>query len=161
MKKVEIRSMSNNKYQEELSNIQNAIAESIEEASSEEILAELIEAGEDPKIVAEQVRQVLLRAVNDYKLIRLQQLREQHDQEVAEIERTRALRVLPSIAEMREKLVSLLSINSFLGPQELTFQGREFGGDLNKLSDEDIKSFYTSLQTLGFVDEAEPREEEK
>jgi hypothetical protein len=54
-------------YEEKLKRIANAVAESIFEASDEEILEEVREAGEDPEAVASHVRSVLSDAVRAHR----------------------------------------------------------------------------------------------
>lgn len=141
------------KYQEELFNIHSGVARSIAEAPGQEIIEEMIEAGEDPRVEAERVRRLLLNAVNECKVRRLEDLRREHERAADELKRARAGRALPPIAEMRRRLMSLLRPGPSTGRQELTFQGREFGGDIEKLSDEDVESFYASLDGLGYIDE--------
>lgn len=50
-------------YEKELRNIYNALAESVTEATDEDILGEAQESGEDPEVGAKRVREILLGAV--------------------------------------------------------------------------------------------------
>ena len=53
--------------EEQLRNIFDALAESVMEATDEEIMEEIRERGEDPAEVAERVRKVLLDAIRKRK----------------------------------------------------------------------------------------------
>jgi hypothetical protein len=52
-------------YEAELRAIMDALAESVADASDEEILAEVREAGEDPERIATQIRAILRQAITE------------------------------------------------------------------------------------------------
>src|SRR5438046_5909956 len=75
----------------ELRAIMEALAESVAEASDEEILRETREAAEDPRVIADRVRDVLRRAAKDFEQRRLRVAEKAHEEHVQSL-RTRSSR---------------------------------------------------------------------
>ena len=73
-------------YEEELVAIMNALAESVAEASDEEILEEARAQGEDPIKTARQTKDVLLNAAKRYRKKRLHEAQQQYEAHVAEMQ---------------------------------------------------------------------------
>src|ERR1041385_8831153 len=110
----------------------NALAESVAEATDNEILTEAKAHGEIPQDIAKQTKEVLLNAVRSYKQKRLLEAQKQYENHVAAIEMRRY--DLPSSAAERRQLLNLV-ISSHAGMQfAMTMQHRQF----NNLSDSDI-----------------------
>ncbi len=135
-------------YEAELRAIMDALADSVAEASDEDILREAREAGEDPAAAAAHVRSLLTRAVTDH------QQRPLRDALKAYEERVRAIRsrpyALPKTAEGRRRLFTLvMQRKPNIGAALLTAQNREF----KELTDGDITTSLEQLGALGVLDE--------
>src|SRR5882672_3748114 len=76
-------------YEAELRAIMEALAESVAEASDEDLLREVREAGDDPRATADRVRNVLKRAAKDFEQRRLRAAEKAH------AERVQSLRARP------------------------------------------------------------------
>jgi len=72
---------------EQLNSILEALAESLLEASDEQILEEATEAGEDIKKIEYQVKNILLRAAKAFRKQRLQEARTTYEKIVVETEK--------------------------------------------------------------------------
>ncbi len=141
-------------YEAELRAIMDALAESVAEASDEDLLAEAREAGEDPRRTAARVRNVLMRAAKDYEQRRLRVAEKAHEEHVRSI-RARPY-VLPDTPEVRRKLFTLVVTRKpELRQALLTLQNREF----RSLTDADIRSCLEHLGALGVLREFEEGEE--
>lgn len=141
-------------YEAELRAIMDALAESVADASDEDILAEAREAGEDPARTAARIRTVLRRAAKDYEQKPLREAQRAHEESVRSI-RARTFS-LPRTAESRRELFTLvMNRKPELGQALLTAQHREF----NDLTDADIQSCLEQLGALGVLDEFESRSE--
>lgn len=137
-------------YEAELRAIMDTLAESVAEASDEDILAEAREAGEDPARTTARVRAVLRRAVKDYEQKPLREAQKAYEESVQSI-RARTF-VLPNTPESRRKLFTLvMNQKPELGRALLTAQHREF----EDLTDVDIQSYLEQLGALGVLDEFE------
>jgi hypothetical protein len=143
-------------YEKELQAIMYALAESVAEASDEDILTETQEDGENPESAAERVRNVLLGAVKDFRQRRLVEAQRQYELHIAAIqERTYNL---PATAEERRKLLDLVFAQQpAMRSALLTAQHRDF----TSLTDTDVESCLKQLQELGLLDELSESEEEK
>lgn len=142
-------------YEEELDAIMNALAESVVEASDEEILEEVRLQGEDPKEAAGRVRNVLLDTVKIYKQKRLREAQEQYDSHIAAM-RNKTYR-LPASAMERRTLFGLALSRQPAVRSALTAQYREF----TSLTDNDVESYLKQFQELGLLDEVSESGEEK
>lgn len=141
-------------YETELRAIMDALAESVAEASDEDLLAEAREAGEDHRRTAARVRDVLKRAAKDYEQRRLRTAEKAHEEQVRSI-RARPY-VLPDTPEGRRKLFTLVVTRKpELRQALLTLQNREF----RNFTDADIRSCLEHLGALGVLREFEEREE--
>ncbi len=141
-------------YEAELRAIMEALAESVAEASDEEILRETREAAEDPRVIADRVRDVLRRAAKDFEQRRLRAAEKAHEEHVQSL-RTRSSS-LPNTPEDRRKLFTLVMTRKpELGQALVTLQNREF----KNFTDADIQSCLEQLGALGVLGEFEEREE--
>lgn len=134
-----------------------ALAESVAEASDEDILTETQEEGKNPEVVAERARNVLLGAVKDFRQRRLVEAQRQYELHIADMEKKKD--ILPTTTGERRKLLDLmLSRQPVIRSALLTFQHRDF----RDLTDDDVGSYLRQLQELGaFEDISEPTEEKK
>lgn len=144
-------------YEKELQAIMYALAESVAEASDEDILTETQEEGENPEVAAERVRNVLLGAVKDFRQRRLVEAQRQYELHIATMEKKNY--ILPTSTGERRKLLDLvLSRQPVMRSALLTSQYRDF----KDLTDDDVGSYLRQLQELGaFDDISEPTEEKK
>jgi hypothetical protein len=141
-------------YEAELRAIMDALAESVAEASDEDVLREAREAGEDPRTTADRVRNVLKRAAKDFEQRRLRAAAKTH------AERVQSLRAhsytLPNTPEDRKNLFTLVMTRKpELRRALVTLQNREF----RNFTDADIQSCLEQLGALGVLREFEERQE--
>jgi predicted ATPase with chaperone activity len=129
----------NNKYQEELSNIMNGIADSVLEMSDEEIEEEIREEGDN----TEEIRQVLLNAVKSCRLKSLREAKERHETNVHLFQETKF--DLPDSPEEKRSLIQSM-LGSFTAPSspQITAQFRDY----ESLPDEDLDSVLLQLYAL-------------
>ncbi len=134
-------------YEGELAAIMNALAESVAEASDEEILEDVRVHGEDPTEAARQTKDVLLNTLKLHGQRRLHEAQQQYDVRIADM-RAKTYQ-LPVSGEERRQLLNLVLTRQSAVRSVLTAQYREF----TSLSDDDVESFLRQLQELGFLDE--------
>lgn len=143
-------------YEKELQAIMYALAESVAEASDEDILTEMQEEGENPEVAAERVRNVLLGAVKDFRQRRLVEAQRQYELHIATMEKKNY--ILPTSTGERRKLLDLvLSRQPVMRSALLTSQYRDF----KDLTDDDVGSYLRQLQELGAFDDISEFAEEK
>jgi hypothetical protein len=143
-------------YEKELQAIMYALAESVAEASDEDILTEMQEEGENPEVAAERVRNVLLGAVKDFRQRRLVEAQRQYELHIATMEKKNY--ILPTSTGERRKLLDLvLSRQPVMRSALLTSQYRDF----KDLTDDDVGSYLRQLQELGAFDDISEFTEEK
>lgn len=141
-------------YEAELRAIMDALAESMAEASDEDVLREAREVGEDPRTTGDRVRNVLKRAAKDFEQRRLRAAEKTHAERVQSL-RARSY-TLPNTPEDRRKLFTLvITRKPELGRALVTLQNREF----RSFTDADIQSCLEQLGALGLLKEFEEREE--
>lgn len=138
-------------YPEELRLLMNALAESVAQASDEEILAELGEGGETDE-EADRVRGVLLRAVHAYKRRRLQSVRAEYEKRAERIKAAGA--GLPDTpGDRRTLLQAILAARPQLqAALTVQFRGSEGLGP-EELPDDQVDSYLRQLQELGVLEE--------
>jgi hypothetical protein len=139
-------------HEEELAAIMNALAESVAEASDDDILEEARARGEDPTQIARHTKDVLLNAVKRYRKQRLHEAQQQYEVHVASMQ-TKTYQLPESPTERRQLLDLTLSRQSAVR-FVFTALHREF----SSLSDNDVESFLRQLQELGFLDALTPPE---
>jgi hypothetical protein len=143
-------------YEKELQAIMYALAESVAEASDEDILTETQEDGENPDDAAERVRNVLLGAVKDFRQRRLVEAQRQYELHIAAMERKKYN--LPATTGERRNLLNLvLSRQPEMQSALLTAQYRDF----KDLTDADVESYLKQLQELGALDNISNTEDEE
>ncbi len=127
--------------------ILDALADSVAEASDEEILAECQEAGEDLQATSARVRDLLLEAVEIQRRRRLEQARVEYERCVR-TGKGGAARVPTSPDERRGLLSRIMERMPELEAGMLTAQHRE----LKDLTDADVASYLRDLERLGVLD---------
>jgi hypothetical protein len=144
-------------YEKELQAIMYALAESIVDASDEDIVTETQEEGENPEEVAKHVKNVLLDAVKAFRQRRLLEAQQQYELRIAAMQNKKY--ILPDTAQEQRALLSMvLSRQPSMRSALLTTQYRDF----TDLTDADVESYLKQLQELGVLDEAvENKEEDK
>lgn len=141
-------------YEAELRAIMDALAESVAQASDEEIIAEAREAGKDPATVAGRARDVLRRALTEFEQRRLREAEQEYEKRVASI-RARRFAIPETPDRRRELLHRIIMRKPDLGAALLTLQNREF----RSFTDADIQSCLEHLGALGVLGEFEESEE--
>ena len=136
-------------HEVELRALTDAMAESVAEASDEEILNEAREAGEDPTAAAEEVRAILRNTVKAYEQRHLREAEKAYERHVESIQRRPV--ALPKTSESRRKLLTFVMMRKpdLSLALALTFQNREF----KEWTDADIQSCLEQLGALGVLDE--------
>ena len=134
-------------YRKELEGILDGLAETIEAASPEEILAEAEAAGENPEAIAGHVRETLLSAVKKFEQRKLDAAREACRQRATHSRSKKYY--LPDTKEDRRQLLFTVFQNKPRLGEVLTIQHRSF----EDLSDEDVQSALEELAELGFLDD--------
>ncbi|HEV2855672.1 MAG TPA: hypothetical protein VHC97_22990 [Thermoanaerobaculia bacterium] len=134
-------------YRGELREVMNALAETVADASDEELLAEAQETGLDLEAEAESVRAVLRRSVEKFKRQKLEQARRDYELAASALS-TRKYSLPETPLERRNLLTNILTAQPQMQGM-LTVQFRE----LDQLSDEDIESSLRKLAELGILDD--------
>ena len=130
----------------------NALADSVDALSEEEVLAECMEDGQSPGDVATRTRSVLLNAVKAFKQRSLLEARRDWQRSTERMKTARhQLRADPQA--LRNLLAAMMTQPQAQGM--LTAHGREF----SELSDEDVKETILELMHLGVVPSDEKSEE--
>jgi len=137
-------------YEAELRVIMDALSEHVAEASDDEVITEMREAGEDPATVAERVRDILSRAVTAFEQQRLREAENAYERRVRAI-RERRYQVPETPERRRELLTLVMTRKPQLGAALVTLQNREF----KNLTDADIQSCLQQLGAIGVLDEFE------
>lgn len=145
--------MNDKGTEEKARRVLEAIAESVAEASDDEILEEMRAEGEDPTAVAQEVRSTLFRGVGAYKKAKLHAACEQHERQVEEL-RHKNFCLPDTPAAMRALLTKILTLVPEYGPALLTAQYRDF----SELSDEDVRQHLVQLAHLGALEDPKLRE---
>ena len=139
-------SKTSKSYEAELAAVMNALAESVADASDDEILGELKAQGENAKTIAKETRELLLKTVVSYKQKRLLEALKQYETHVAVIQ-ARSYD-LPSSAAERRQLLSLVISHHAEMQSAMTMQHRQF----SNLSDADVESCLKQCKELGLID---------
>ena len=121
--------------------ILDGVAEYLETAPVEEILADVRVEGGDPDAIAEEVRVTLNQATRPFQRRHLARARRDYEAEVS-ASKQRVFKLPPTPARRRNLLQSLT------GNLGLTLQNR----DITELSDEDVEIQLQSLAELGALD---------
>lgn len=134
----------------QLENILDALADSILEAPSDEILGEVRAEGLDPESLAADVRKGLLSVVSDFRRRRLQAARRAYEEQRRLLEE-KHFSLPESPTERRTLLASVLARQTASGLGSLTAQYR----DLQEMTDDDVRSLLLQLAELGALDSEE------
>jgi hypothetical protein len=142
-------------YEAEFLAIMNALAESVAEASDDDVLNEAHEMGEDPRTTAARVRDVLKQGAKDYAQRRLREAEKAHKESVESIRGRQ--HNLPKTPESRRRFFArIMTRKPELQGLLVTFQNRE----LRNFTDPDIQSCLEHLGALGVLSEFEIPEEQ-
>jgi hypothetical protein len=130
-----------------------ALADSVEGLSDEEVLAECREDGRSPEDVAKRTRAVLQNAVKGFRQRALIAAKEKHLESAAKIA-AKKFRLPDSLTERRALLDAVIAQHQQAG-KLLTAQHRDF----SEMTDEDVESWLQQFGHLGLLDpKAEPGE---
>ena len=133
---------NSNKFSEEYRSIMNALADSVIEASDEELDAEF---GTEPPA---RTKSVLQAAGKEYAQAKLRAARTSHEQATRAIQ-SHAFDMPASAAERRALLDAVLASHMSTGFTSLTAQFR----DLTSIPDADVASTLRQLEALGVLRE--------
>lgn len=134
-------------YEEELEAVMFALAETVAEASDEEILEETRMQGDNAAEVSAHVRSVLLAGVKIYQQRHLRQAQQQYEVRLAAMQNKTYQ--LPRTATEQRKLFDLVLSNQPAMQSALTTQFRDF----TSLTEIDVESCLRQFQDLGLLDE--------
>lgn len=132
-------------FDAELWHIMDALADSVLDASDEEVREEVRADGEDPTDLAGRTKSTLLSAVRVHRRRELAKARRDYDSRVAATQFEEA-NIPESPQECRELLASILAAEPQL-QQGLTLQFRDF----TTVPDEDVFSCLRQMQSLGIL----------
>jgi hypothetical protein len=139
-------SADTNRSKTELHALLGNLADAVEHASPEDLLAEAKAAGDDTQQIASEVKSTLLDAVQSFEQRKLHTARAVYKTRTAELKRRRI--VLPPTAAGRRRLLLDAATNNRRVAQ-VTARFR----DLKELSDEDVESALEDLMELGAFDD--------
>lgn len=129
----------NDKYQNELANIMNAIADSVLEMPDEEIREEIIEEGDN----TEAVRRILLDSVTACRQKKLRDARERYEKKIFSFHETKF--DLPESPEEKRHLIqAMMGSLTAQNQAHVTAQFREF----ENLPDEDLDGVLQQIYAL-------------
>lgn len=141
---------SDEKKLKELQALMAGMVESVLSASDEEILNEAREDGRDPDKDLSHTKATLLAAVNESKVRKRREARQQYERSVAAISSTKV--TLPATAaERRSLLAEVFARNASIQASVLTAQYR----DLREMTDADIERLLRELASLGLIDKSD------
>lgn len=140
-------------YEKELKMIMFSLADSIEDTSDEEIIEEIKQSGQNPEVIAEEVRNILLDSVKAFRKRNLLDAKERYKMNVIKIE-TGTFDLPATSQERRELLFKVVNDNPYMAKGLLTAQYREF----KDLSDNDVESMLKQLQQLGALKTPDDKE---
>ena len=124
-----------------------ALADSVDGLSDEEVLAECREDGRSPEDVAKRTRAVLQDAVKAFKQRALVAAREKHQERTARIA-AKSFRLPDSPAARRALLDAVIARHQQAG-KLVTAQHRDF----SEMTDEDVESWLQQFGHLGLLDQ--------
>src|SRR5262249_22103813 len=132
--------------EQRLARLFDALADSVEAMSDDEVVTEAIEEG-DPKVLAKEVTSALEKAVAAYNTRQRLDARRRYKARVAEMQ-TRRYKLPASPQEQRALLTALMAQKPAI-QGAVTFRHR----DLKKLSDADIEGYLQQLIELGLLND--------
>lgn len=139
--------------EEKIHGLLKDVAESVLEATDEEIIEDVRAQGRNPASVAQEVRTILLQSVIAHKKTKLLAAQRRHEKQVEELrDKTFTLPNTPDA--MRALLAKILSLVPDYRTASLTAQYRDF----SDLSDEDVRQHLVQLAQLGVLEDPKLRE---
>ncbi len=130
---------------ERLHALANAMADSVEAASDEQLLADARSAGVDPNQAKSRVQQLLRGVVKASKQRRLEQAQAEYKSSVAAF--CAATARIPAVPkQQRELLTHVFQTHPEI--RSVTLQHREF----SELTDSDVQSLLRQLEQLGMLE---------
>jgi hypothetical protein len=143
-------------YEEEYSNIMNALAEFTFEMSDEEVEAEIREDDDDPEGSGGQVKKIRHEAIKAHQQRHLLEAQQQYAERIAAM-KEKKYDLPESPEERRTLLMAFLSNRPEIGSAVLTAQHRDF----KDLTDADVESYLKQFHELGAMDATAKTGEEK
>ena len=142
------------KYEEELTHLFEALAESVLASSDADLLSELRGEGQDPDVLAQRASQLIQVAIKATAEAKRREARRAYEANVATLKAGK-YKIPATIADQRVLLGSVFARNPDVG-RVLTLQHRE----LKTLSDADVRGYLEKLGELGFLDDVPKRDGE-
>lgn len=136
----------NDKYQDELANIMNAIADSVLEVPDEEIREEINEEGDN----TEGVRRIMLNSVRDCRQKKLRDARARYEKKIFSFQETK-FDLPDSPGEKRHLIQAMLGNLAAQNQARVTAQFREF----ENLPDEDLDGVLQQIYALQSAEKAD------
>lgn len=143
-------------YNQEMTNIMNAMADSTLAMTDEEIEAEIKDEGGTPDAVSERVRDIMREAIKSCQQRSLLDAQKRYDERI-EAMKVKKYQIPDLLRDQREMIVTLLASNPHLGAGLLTAQFRDF----KELPDEDVGSCLRQLLELIEIPDLTGSEEDK
>jgi len=140
-------SADENRSKMDLEGLLGNLADAVERASPEDLLAEAKAAGQDTAEIASDVKSTLLDAIRSFEQRKLHAARARYRTRSTELGRRRIL--LPASPDARRRLLLEAATNNQRVAQ-VTARFR----DLKELSDEDVQSALEDLMELGVLDDS-------
>jgi hypothetical protein len=140
-------SADTNRSKMDLETLFDNLAEAVEHAPPEDLLAEAKVAGQDTERIEANVKNTLLDAVRNFEQRKLHAARHAYRERSTELSRKRF--ALPdSAVERRKMLIEAAATNQRVARVTAKFR------DLRELSDEDVRSALEDLMDLGAFDQS-------
>jgi hypothetical protein len=139
----------NDKYQDELANIMNAIADSVLEMPDEEIREEINEEGDN----TEAIRRIMLNSVTDCRQKKLREARKRYEKRVSFFQETK-FDLPESPDEKRHLIQAMLGSLAAHNQARVTAQFREF----ENLPDEDLDGVLQQIIALQSAENSDENE---
>jgi hypothetical protein len=136
----------NDKYQDELANIMNAIADSVLEMPDEEIREEINEEGDN----SEAVRRIMLNSVTACRQKKLRDARQRYEKKIVSFQETK-FDLPESPDEKRHLIQAMLGSLAAQNQARVTAQFREF----ENLPDEDLDGVLQQIYALQSAEKAD------
>lgn len=144
-----------NNAREEFNSFIEGLADSIMDASDEDLLEETREAGEAPAEIEQKVKALLHAAVDHVQEQRRHHARAEYERRSRELKRPKEFRIAGSFEEKRAWLNQVLSRKPVVH-QLVTVQFR----DLGDLTEGDVDTILGKLDALGLLDDHQDNDTE-
>ena len=140
--------------EEKLHSLFEALADSVENLSDEELLAEVHDDGQNSDDITQQMRMVVRNTVKIFKQRALIAAKEQHQREEAHL--AAAAFTLPATSAERWELLRQIIAQQQQAGRMVIAQNRDF----KEMTDDDVESWLQQFGALGLMVDSEPESDE-